>query len=140
MVCARWLKMGSNSVKLTQPFFRHFVPTCPDLLFHTPQSQVFKPFTIDLSPYLVQGAYPIDSKLISKADNVYKKQFQGGYTCTIQIVSQPANGIAVISADKMGIDYIPKIGYRGPDAFGYRIVNVMGQPSNVSCISLYVRT
>lgn len=132
--------MGSHSVKLTQPYFRHFIPVCQDLIFHTPQAQVFHPFTIDLKQWLVQGAYPTDSRLISKADNVYKKQFQGGYVCTIQIMGQPAHGVATISEDKMGIDYIPKIAYRGPDAIAYRIVNVMGQPSNVCCISLYVRT
>jgi hypothetical protein len=132
--------MSSHSVKLTQPFFRHFVPLAEDILVHTPQKQVFNPFVINLSKWLVQGAVPLDPSLISKADNHTAKQFQGGYVCTIQIVSQPAHGIAVISDDRMGIAYIPKLTYKGPDAIGYRIVNVMGQPSDVHCISLYVRT
>lgn len=132
--------MPGHSIKLTQPFFRHFIPVAADLLVHTPATQVLRPFNINLSKYLIQGADPIDPKLISKADNHKAWQFQGGYVCTIEIIGQPEHGIATLSEDKMGIAYTPKITYRGPDAIGYRIVNVMGQPSDAYCITLYVRT
>jgi hypothetical protein len=132
--------MAGHSIKLTQPFFRHFIPVAEDILVHTPATQVLRPFVIDLSKWLIQGAYPIDPKLISKADNHTAWQFQGGYRCTIEILSQPANGIATISENQLGLAYTPKITYRGPDAFGYRIVNVMGQPSDAYCVTLYVRT
>lgn len=125
---------------VVNPIYRHFMPLSKDLQFHTPLQQYgAQYFQIKMKQYLIQGAYPIDSTIISRADNRPTGQFQGGYRCTLEILSQPVHGVVRIGDDKLCFEYRPESQYRGGDAFSYRIVNSMGQGSNVSCISLFVR-
>ena len=124
---------------ILRPVFRHFIPKSEDLVIHTPQGQTTEFFRIDLKRLLIQGANPIDSNLISRADSTDGKQFQGGYRCFLEILGGPAHGDAQIAWDYLGFEYRPALGYRGGDAFSYRLRNVMGQESNAACVTLFVR-
>lgn len=126
------------SRNILRPAFRHFVPRSEDLVVHTPQGQATEFFYISLKHLLIQGAHPIDSNLISLAD-VTGTQFQGGYRCFPEIVGAPFHGEAQLSWDRLGFEYKPELDYRGGDSFSYRLRNVMGQESNVSCVALFVR-
>jgi hypothetical protein len=132
--------MTRMAINITQPIYRHFMPISKDLVFHTPVSQTTEWFKLNMKPFLIQGAYPLDARLISTADSVMNTQFQGGYRCFLEIVTQPVNGDVRFSDDQLGFAYKPKLLlYRGGDAFSYRLINVMGQESDVACISLFVR-
>lgn len=127
------------SRNILRPAFRHFVPRSEDIVVHTPQGQSTEFFYISLKHLLIQGANPIDSNLISRADSAGVQQFQGGYRCFHEIVGVPAHGELQLSWDRLGFEYRPELGYRGGDSFSYMLRNVMGQESNVSCVSLFVR-
>lgn len=131
--------MSALSNHVLAPIFRHFIPRSEDLVIHTPGSQSVEFFYISLKHLLIQGANPIDSNLISRADSTLSPQFQGGYRCFPEILSDPSHGVVQLSGNRLGFEYRPEMGYRGGDSFSYRLRNVMGQESNVSCVSLFVR-
>jgi hypothetical protein len=133
------LTMPRLSMNIAQPIFRHFFPIAKDFVFHTPTSQTSWFFNMSMKELLIQGAYPLDQHIISKADDVVVPQFQGGYRCELEILTQPQHGTVKISDDRMGFAYRPLLTYRGGDAFSYRLRNVVGQVSNACCISLFVR-
>ena len=127
------------SRNILRPVFRHFVPRSEDLVVHTPQGQTTEFFYISLKHLLVQGAHPLNSNLISRADSTGGPQFQGGYRCSHEIVGSPSHGEVRLSWDRMGFEYKPELGYRGGDSFSYIMRSVTGQESNVSCVALFVR-
>ena len=132
--------MPRLSMNLTAPIFRHFFPVVPlDLVMHTPIAQTKLPFVYDMSRYLLQGASPLDSKIISKADDNVTPKFQGGYRCYLEIVTPPSQGSMKVSSDGLSFEYVPSLGYTGRDTFCYQITNVMGQYSDYGFISLFVR-
>ena len=131
--------MTTLSMNVTCPIYRHFMPVAQDLVIHTPVAQQAGQYLfISLKKQLIQGANPIDSKLVSRLPGS-PKQFQGGYRCTIEVVGLPLHGTVRLSDNKLGLEYCPEVNYSGKDFFSYRLVNVMGQPSSVACVSLLVR-
>lgn len=89
--------------------------------------------------WLIQGANPIDPSLVDE-DGTGTNQFQGGYRCTLKLISRAAHGHARISDDKLAFEYRPDMGYFGVDAFAFKLVNALGQESPAYCINLDVGT
>lgn len=92
---------------------------------------------IDMRRYLIQGASPQDGRVVNPLDPD-APYFQGGYRCTLQLLSKPLHGVVAIAPDKLGFLYRPEVGYYGGDSFSYRIINCMGQESDVACLYLQV--
>lgn len=87
--------------------------------------------------WLIQGANPIDPTLVNP-NGTGSDQFQGGYRCTLRLISQCAHGHVKISDDKFAFEYRPDMGYSGSDSFAYRLVNALGQESSAYCVRLEV--
>ena len=90
-----------------------------------------------MKPYLIQGANPMDSTLVTKEDPT-GKQFQGGYRCDLHILKYPKHGVARIGRDQMRLEFRPDMGYYGEDEFTYFTKNVMGQESATGTVKLYI--
>ncbi len=127
------------SQHVLRPIFRHFMPRSQDMVVHTPPDQLTEFFYIGIKHLLIQGAYPLDSNLITQTIPYPVDQFQGGYRCFHEIVVSPAHGEVKISWDRLGFEYRPPITYRGGDSFSYKLRTVTGQESNVACVALFVR-
>ena len=89
--------------------------------------------------WLIQGANPIDPNIITP-DGTGSNEFQGGYRCTLKLISRAAHGHARISDDKLALEYRPDMGYLGVDSFAYRLVNALGQESPAYCVRVDVGT
>lgn len=89
--------------------------------------------------FLIQGANPIDSSIVDPK-GTGTNSFQGGYRCTLKLISQAAHGHVRISDDKIAFEYRPDMGYSGVDSFAYRLQNALGQESKAFCIRLDVGT
>lgn len=92
---------------------------------------------IDMRKYLIQGANPVDGDVVNPLDPT-APFFQGGYRCTLQLLSRPLHGVVEVAPDRLGFLYRPEIAYYGGDSFAYRIINCMGQESDVVCLYLQV--
>ena len=90
-----------------------------------------------MKPYLIQGANPMDSTLVTKEDPT-GKQFQGGYRCDLHILKYPKHGVARIGRDQMRLEFRPDMGYYGEDEFTYFTKNVMGQESATGTVKIYI--
>jgi hypothetical protein len=86
--------------------------------------------------FLIQGANPIDDKIIDTED--VPTGFQGGYRCTLKLISTAAHGHVRIYDDKSEFEYKADLGYYGYDSFAYKLVNAMGQESEAYCIRLSI--
>lgn len=89
--------------------------------------------------WFIQGANPLDPTIVDPS-GMGENQFQGGYRCTLKLISRAANGHARISDDKFAFEYRPDMGFYGTDSFAFRMVNAMGQESSAYCIRLDVGT
>lgn len=89
--------------------------------------------------FLIQGANPIDSSIVDPK-GTSTNSFQGGYRCTLKLISQAAHGHVRISDDKLALEYRPDTGYMGVDSFAYRLRNALGQESKAFCVRLDVGT
>jgi hypothetical protein len=89
--------------------------------------------------WLIQGANPINPALVNPT-GTGSNQFQGGYRCTLKLISRAAHGHVRISDDKLAFEYRPDMGYIGTDSFAYRLVNALGQESPAYCIKIDVGT
>ena len=132
--------MPRISMNLTAPIFRHFFPVIPDAVTlkvpaGKPQGVIIK----DMSAYLIQGANPLDKSFMSTDDKNTRHQFQGGYRCTLEIVTPPDMGRLIVSSSGLSFEYTPPIGYVGKDIFCYQIVNVMGQYSDYGYMTIFIR-
>lgn len=93
--------------------------------------------TISMKQYLIQGAAPLDLSIVNPQDPT-ALFFQGGYRCNLWIMTNPKHGVAKISDDRLNLEYRPEVGFYGTDYFSYRLINIMGQESEVACITITV--
>lgn len=91
---------------------------------------------LPMKRFLIQGANPIDTEIIDTEET--PTGFQGGYRCTLKLISTAAHGHVRISDDKSAFEYKADLGYYGYDSFAYRLVNAMGQESEAYCIRLSI--
>lgn len=83
---------------------------------------------------MVQGARPMDPGVLATEDN-----FQGGYRCTLRVVTPPAFGRVEVSEDKLSFDYYPLSKYWvGRDSFSYSVTNALGYESDAKCVYIIV--
>jgi hypothetical protein len=54
------------------------------------------------------------------------------------IVTEPVNGYARLSTDRMSMVYLPKNGFVGDDSFSYCLINNHGQYSRNYCVNITV--
>lgn len=92
---------------------------------------------IEMKPYLIQGANPMDPQLVTKEDPT-GKQFQGGYRCTLHILKYPEHGVARVGRNQLRFEFRPDMGYYGEDEFTYFTKNSMGQESATGTVKLYI--
>ena len=81
-------------------------------------------------PYniLVQGANPFNAVTLAQ-----EKDFQGGYRCTLKVVTQPNFGsVKVLPLGFLYTSVSPV--WMGNDSFSYSVVNPMGYESDARCI------
>lgn len=117
---------------VSRPLFRAFKPEAKEKTFHL-RSRVY-PVYLSMKEFLIQGANPTDNTVLSTHNN-----FQGGYRCTLKVVSQPHLGSVVVSEDTLGFDYTALSGaFRGNASFSYSLVNCFGQESDAKCIHIVV--
>ena len=103
---------------ISRPIYRIFKPVVSEQVFKSPKTSFLY---LNMKPFLIQGANPVDEEVLN-AEN----QFQGGYRCTLKIVTPPTFGTAQVSDNHLGFDYIPKsIYWMGKDSFSYSVVNAM---------------
>lgn len=115
---------------VSRPLYRAFKPGAWEKTFRL-QTKFF-PAYLPMKSFLIQGAVP-------RSDSVFlaENNFQGGYRCTLKIVTQAQQGNVTIAEDKLGFEYVPHSPvWMGPDSFSYAIVNCFGQESDAKCIYL----
>ena len=56
---------------------------------------------------------------------------------SVEIITQPANGTLIVNADGTVI-YQPRLGFRGQDAFSYRVQDENGFKSNVATVKITI--
>lgn len=143
----RWYKYNSETHSIEFQFLPDWnvnrapaLGTKIELKFVDSSDETQNPYTrIDMSKWLIQGANPIDPSIV-KPDGTGTNQFQGGYRCTIKLISQAAHGSVRISDDKSALEYRADMGYAGNDSFAYRMVNALGQESPAYCVRVQVGT
>ena len=116
---------------LTRPIYRVTKPVAPEQTFRIPKGGTSY---LKMSRCLIQGARPEDQAVLA-AEN----HFQGGYRCTLKIITPPVFGTVVISDNQIGFDYTPMSKYwMGKDSFSYSVVNVMGYESDAKCVYILI--
>ena len=96
------------------PRWRNFISTAPDLTF---TGNMNSPIEIDLNPYLIQGANPVDMSVISD------KGFQGGFRLNYIMTFPPKNGRLEYGSYGTGWRYVPNANWTGDDSFTYQLSN-----------------
>lgn len=117
---------------VTRPMFRQFKPVAPEKIFRVLRWKTVH--YLSMKTLLIQGAIPYDADVHAREGN-----FQGGYRCTLNIISQAALGSVAIGWDTLGFEYTPKSrSWYGHDTFSYSITNSLGQESDATCLHIFV--
>lgn len=87
-----------------------------------------------MKEFLIQGAKPYNP-YVHELEN----DFQGGYRCTLKIVTPPTYGTVKVSEDTLGFEYSPLSKYwMGRDSFSYSVVNIFGWESDAKCVFINI--
>ena len=116
---------------VTRQLLRQFKPVAWEKSFRVQRApRIYLP----MKQLLIQGADPYDQDVHDR-----NAKFQGGYRCTLKIVTQPGIGRVEIGWDHLGFEYIPKNpAWSGHDSFSYSIVSYLGQESDACCIHVFL--
>ena len=143
-----------------------FTPTCPDWVeVYKDGFRIMNPRVSSIvggtlyETFNVQGrvltfAQPMTGQIVVVCDTIPRIQFnatiieinnvQGFKSARASlyiepvIVTEPANGYARLSTDRMSMVYLPKNGFTGDDSFSYCLINNHGQYSKNYCVNITV--
>lgn len=79
---------------------------------------------------------PFESRQISVGRRIVMSDgalFKVGVPFWPQVLSQPEHGIARVANDGRNLAYVSQ-GFRGQEAFSYRLVNIFGQVTEPNCV------
>lgn len=109
-----------NSASVVLDYWRNYKPVVPEII--PLKARQFTETSVDLRPYIVQGAREPDG--VSPSPDVLDKvPVQRGWRLSPLIINQPDNGKVRLSEDQETLLYMPNNDFLGEDCFNIRLTN-----------------
>ena len=109
-----------NSASVVLDYWRNYKPVVPEII--PLKARQFTETSVDLRPYIVQGAREPDG--VSPSPDVLDKvPVQRGWRLSPLIINQPENGKVRLSEDQETLLYMPNNDFLGEDCFNIRLTN-----------------